>query len=86
MLRQAAEEGEIDSATLREIVRKATPETEERWLQLAQSLNYRKIARIVSQTRVGEIGRAWPTGLLRRASRDAMNPIFDWGILLRIDP
>ena len=36
-------------------LRKAAPETEERWLHLAQNLNYRKIARIVSRTRVGEI-------------------------------
>ena len=54
-LRKAAEEGAIDWASLREIVRKATPETEERWLQLAQNLNYRKIARIVSRTQVGEM-------------------------------
>ena len=54
-LRKAAEEGAVDWASLREIVRKASPETEERWLQLAHNLNYRKIARIVSRTRVGEI-------------------------------
>ena len=54
-LRKAAEEGAIDWASLREIVRKATVETEERWLQLAQNLNYRKIARIVSRTRDGEM-------------------------------
>ena len=61
ILRQAAEDGGIDWASLPEIVHKATPETEERWLELAQHLNYRKIARIVSRTGIGEIdGRLLP--------------------------
>ena len=44
----------MDWASLREIVRKATPETEQRWLELARRLCYRKIERIVRRTEMGE--------------------------------
>ena len=55
ILREAAEVGSVDWASLREIVRKATVETEEHWLELARRFNYRKIERIVRRTDFGEV-------------------------------
>lgn len=55
ILREAAEVGSVGWACLREIVRKATADTEQHWLDLARRLNYRKVERIVRRTRVGEV-------------------------------
>jgi HNH endonuclease len=51
----AAEQGTIEWAKLREIVRKASPETELFWLKLAETHCYKKIQRLVSQTPVGAL-------------------------------
>lgn len=54
LLREAAEAGTVAWASLREIVRKATVETEARWLDLARSYGPKVIERLVGQTQVGE--------------------------------
>ena len=54
LLRKAAEACAINWSNLREVVSKATPETEARWLELAQNLTYAKLDRIVRATPVGE--------------------------------
>ena len=51
----AAEEGRISWGKLREIVRKASPETEEFWLQLAQKYNDQQIQMLVSKTPPGAV-------------------------------
>ena len=50
-----AEEGLISWGKLREIVRKASPETEEFWLQLAQKYNDQQIQMLVSKTPRGAV-------------------------------
>lgn len=55
LLRAEAEAGTIVWASLREIVSKAVPETEAAWIDLATRLTTSKIARLVSQTRKGEM-------------------------------
>jgi hypothetical protein len=55
LLRAAAETGTIAGCKLREIVRKASEETEARWLDSAERYNARIIARLVSQCRDGEL-------------------------------
>ena len=50
-----AEEGRISWGKLREIVRKASPETEEFWLQLAQKYNDQQIQMLVSKTPRGAV-------------------------------
>ncbi len=50
-----AEEGRISWGKLREIVRKASPETEELWLQLAQKYNDQQIQMLVSKTPPGAV-------------------------------
>jgi hypothetical protein len=49
----AAERGEITWSKLREIVRKASPETESYWLKLAGRYNARQIQELVRRTPVG---------------------------------
>lgn len=53
VLRGEAERGVVAWASLREVVRKATGETEERWLELIRELNTNKITKLVSRTRKG---------------------------------
>ncbi|CAN0456836.1 unnamed protein product, partial [Phaeothamnion confervicola] len=55
VLREQAENGTIPWASLREIVSKATVETEARWAELAARLTTGRIARLVSVTRKGEM-------------------------------
>lgn len=55
LLRAAAEKGTISWTSLREILRKATPDTEARWLELATEMSPTRIAKLVSQTREGEV-------------------------------
>ena len=50
-----AEEGRISWGKLREIVRKASPETGEFWLQLAQKYNDQQIQMLVSKTPPGAV-------------------------------
>ena len=50
-----AEEGRLSWGKLREIVRKASPETEEFWLQLAQKYNDQQIQMLVSKTPRGAV-------------------------------
>ena len=54
LLRQAAEEGTLGWSVLREITHKATPGTEERWLDLARRYNYQIIERLVKRTEKGQ--------------------------------
>lgn len=54
LLREAAEEGSLGWSVLREITHKATPETEERWLDLAWRYNYSIIERLVKCTEKGQ--------------------------------
>ena len=53
-LRHAAEQGEIPWGKLREIVSKATAETEAAWLELAKRLSYPEIERLVRATEFGK--------------------------------
>jgi len=54
LLREAAETGRIGWTYLREVVRKATPETEATWLELCNRYSSRKIQQLVKHTREGE--------------------------------
>ena len=51
----AAEHGTVEWSKLREIVRRAVPETEEYWLRLAQNHSYREIEVLVSRTPTGSL-------------------------------
>lgn len=51
----AAEHGTVEWSKLREIVRRASPETEEYWLRLAQKHSYREIEVLVSRTPTGSL-------------------------------
>jgi len=53
VLNRAAENGEIDFSKLREIIRRATPDTETHWLELCQKMTYAKIERLVVNTPKG---------------------------------
>lgn len=55
VLRAEAEKGTVSWASLREIVRKASPDTEERWLELAGELNSARIEQLVARTGRGEM-------------------------------
>lgn len=55
LLSEAAERGAIAWTSLREIVRKATVETEERWLELASEMSPTRIASLVALTDVGQM-------------------------------
>jgi len=57
LLSLAAENGQIDYSKLREIARRATPETEAEWLRLSQKMSYSKIQRLVSNTPDGAMPR-----------------------------
>lgn len=54
LLREAAETGCIGWTCLKEVVRKATPETEATWLDLCNRYTSRKIQQLVKHTREGE--------------------------------
>jgi len=54
-LTQAAELGHIPWSKLREIVRKASPETEGFWLELASRMRYHEIERLVRGTEYGRL-------------------------------
>ena len=51
----AAEQGTIEWGKLREVSRKASPETEALWLRLCGDLNYKQIERLVAKTPKGGI-------------------------------
>ena len=51
----AAEHGTIEWSKLREVSRKASPETEAFWLKLCGDLNYKQIERLVSKTPKGAL-------------------------------
>lgn len=55
LITTASENGRISWAKLREITRKATPETEALWLVLAEKYNYRQLERLVSLTPKGGV-------------------------------
>jgi len=57
LLSRAAEQGNIDFSKLREILYRATPETEAEWLRLAQKLSYARIEILVSRTPNGAAPR-----------------------------
>jgi len=57
LLSLAAENGQIDYSKLREILSRATPETEAEWLRLGQKLAYSKIQMLVSNTPRGAMPR-----------------------------
>jgi len=54
ILREAAETGCIGWTYLREVVRKATPENEARWLDLCNRYTSRKIQQLVKHTKEGQ--------------------------------
>ena len=51
----AAEQGTIEWGKLREVSRKASPETEGLWLKLCGDLNYKQIEKLVGKTPKGEV-------------------------------
>ena len=51
----AAEHGHIEWSKLREVSRKASPETEAFWLKLCGDLNYKQIEKLVSKTPKGAL-------------------------------
>ncbi len=55
VLRAAAEKGRIGWGALCEVTLKATPETEARWLELAESYTLRILSRLVEATPRGEL-------------------------------
>ena len=57
LLSLAAENGHIDYSKLREVARRATPETEAEWLRLCQKMSYSKIQILVSNTPKGAMPR-----------------------------
>jgi len=57
LLNLAAEHGQIDYSKLREVLRRATPDTEADWLRLCQKMNYSKIERLVTNTPKGALPR-----------------------------
>lgn len=54
-MRQVAEHGTIYWSKLREIVGKATPETEEAWLALARRMSGNQLRRLAKNTKLGEL-------------------------------
>ncbi len=59
-LRQAAEHGTTSWSKLREIVGKATPETEEAWLALAGRMSPNDLARVAARTEFGGMPAEMP--------------------------
>jgi hypothetical protein len=53
LLSQALQSGEVSYSKVREVVRKATPETEDLWLELCRSRTYRQIEALVRHTPEG---------------------------------
>ena len=51
----AAEQGTIEWGKLREVSRKASPETEALWIKLCGDLNYKQIEKLVSKTPKGGV-------------------------------
>jgi hypothetical protein len=60
LLREAAESGQVSWSKLREVTRKATPDTEEIWLKLCAHRNYHEIERLCLATEYGKL--PWDEG------------------------